>query len=82
MSPLGNPAWGWELVQRGVQQIALPGGEPVLVQKILVQKGLAQQLVLYWHQQGETILPEKHRPWQVCGRDVSIRPGASKTPII
>jgi EpsI family protein len=61
------PAWGWELVQRSVQQIALPAGNSLLVQKLLVQKGLARQLVLYWYQQGEKILPEKSSAWQAYG---------------
>jgi hypothetical protein len=37
------------------------------VQKLLVQKGLARQLVLYWYQQGEKILPEKSSAWQAYG---------------
>jgi EpsI family protein len=61
------PAWGWELVQRGVQQVALPEGEPIVVNKLLVQKGLARQLVLYWYQQGEKILPENYSGWEVYG---------------
>jgi EpsI family protein len=61
------PAWGWELVERGVQHIALPAEQPIFVQKLLVQKGLAQQLVLYWYQQGEKILPEKSSAWEVYG---------------
>jgi EpsI family protein len=61
------PSWGWGLVQRGVQQIALPEGEPIVVNKLLVQKGLAQQLVLYWYQQGERILPENYSAWEVYG---------------
>jgi EpsI family protein len=58
------PAWGWELVQREVQQIAFPAGQSILVTKLLVQKGLAQQLVLYWYQQGEKILPERYSAWE------------------
>jgi EpsI family protein len=57
------PGAGWELVQQGVQQIAVPEGEPILVNKLLVQKGLERQLVLYWYQWGDRILPEGYSVW-------------------
>jgi hypothetical protein len=50
-----------------VQQIAFPEEKSILVNKLLVQKGLAQQLVLYWYQQGEKILPEKSSAWEAYG---------------
>ena len=57
------PAQGWESIQQGLQPIPLAEGKSLLIHKLLVQKGLEQQLVLYWHQWGEQILPEGQGPW-------------------
>lgn len=53
------PANGWELRERGFQQIEIPGSEPILVQRLVVQKDLEQRLVLYWHQAGEEVTTEQ-----------------------
>ncbi len=52
------PANGWERLQSGLQDVTLPTGERIVVNRLLVQKGLEQRLVLYWQQWGERIVPE------------------------
>jgi EpsI family protein len=49
-SPLNClPGAGWEPTSKGLLTIALPN-ESISVNRILIQKGLEQQLVLYWYQ--------------------------------
>lgn len=52
------PGQGWELVETGVQEIGVSGTRSVAVNRLLVQKGLERQLVLYWVQWGGEIAPE------------------------
>lgn len=47
------PGAGWEPVSQGLLTFAdprNPGGEPLSVNRIMIQKGLERQLVLYWYQ--------------------------------
>lgn len=54
------PAQGWEPRQRAIQEIAVPGGQRILVNKLVVQKGLERSVVLYWFQWGERIAAEEY----------------------
>jgi EpsI family protein len=53
------PGQGWELLETDVQEIELPGGRTIAVNKLLVRKGLERRLVLYWQQRGERIALEE-----------------------
>jgi EpsI family protein len=53
-------AQGWQLLQKELQRIDIPGGKTILVNKLLVQKDLETHLVLYWDQWGDTLFAEKN----------------------
>jgi EpsI family protein len=65
------PAQGWKSIQQGLQPIPLSEGKSLLINKLLVQKGLEQHLVLYWHQWGEQSLPEDRGLWGEYGYKLS-----------
>jgi EpsI family protein len=49
-SPLNClPGAGWEPVSKGLLTIEIPNGS-ITVNRILIQKGIERQLVLYWYQ--------------------------------
>jgi EpsI family protein len=49
-SPLNClPGAGWEPISKGLLTIEVPGGS-ISVNRILIQKGIDRQLVLYWYQ--------------------------------
>jgi exosortase D (VPLPA-CTERM-specific) len=68
-SPKGClPGGGWEMTQFG--QLALPelqlDGEPIEVNRVVIQKGSSKQLVYYWFQQrGRSITNEYLVKWYI-----------------
>jgi EpsI family protein len=54
-------AQGWQLLQKELQRIDIPGGKTILVNKLLVQKDLETHLVLYWDQWGDTFFADKNK---------------------
>ena len=54
-------AQGWQPLERTLQAIDLPGGKSLLVNKLLVQKGLETHLVLYWDQWGDTLFAARKK---------------------
>jgi EpsI family protein len=59
-SPLNClPGAGWQPMSRSIVSIPVAGQPPVTANRILIQKGLERQVVLYWYQsQGRTIASE------------------------
>ena len=47
---------GWKLLHNSVQQVPIPGEHGIHVHKLLLQKGVEQQWVLYWLQWGERVV--------------------------
>jgi len=54
------PGSGWEPIRTGRQQLALSSGSQVLVNLYLIQKGLDQQLVLYWYESHGRIIASEY----------------------
>jgi EpsI family protein len=54
------PGAGWSIMQAEAVPIALPGSpEPAKVNRVLIQKGMDKQVVLYWYQsQGRVVASE------------------------
>jgi EpsI family protein len=53
------PGAGWQPLSAGHLWLTSPDGRAVLVNRYLIQKGLSQQIVLYWYQShGRTIASE------------------------
>ncbi len=59
-SPLNClPAAGWQPMHSAPVAIAIRGAQPILANRVVIQKGLDKQLVLYWYQShGRTIANE------------------------
>jgi EpsI family protein len=57
------PAQGWELFEKGLQQISVSGEQSISINRLLVTKDLERELVLYWYQWGEKVITEKQGPW-------------------
>ena len=50
-SPLNCiPGSGWEPVKAAHAAIAIPGREPIVVNRMVIQKGADKQVVAYWYQ--------------------------------
>jgi EpsI family protein len=56
------PAQGWELLQKGLQQIKISGEQSISINMLLVQRDLERQLIFYWYQWGEKVITEKPGP--------------------
>jgi len=52
------PGQGWVLIDSTIEQIPLAEGSSIPVNRLLVQKGLEQRLVLYWFQWGNEVTAE------------------------
>jgi EpsI family protein len=53
------PASGWQPMSSGRVQLAAAGSAPINANRVLIQKGLDKELVLYWYQShGRTIASE------------------------
>lgn len=44
------PGSGWQIVAADRVTVQVPGREPIAVNKVLVEKGLDKELILYWYQ--------------------------------
>jgi EpsI family protein len=56
------PGAGWSLVTVDTVTVAPPAAEIISINKVLVQKGLDQQMVLYWYQDRDRVLASEY--WQ------------------
>lgn len=53
------PGAGWEFVGGGHTTIEAPGGKKITINKVMIQKGLDKQVMLYWYQdRGRVIASE------------------------
>ena len=53
------PGGGWDIMRSKPVTVQVPGFPPMTVNKVLIQKGLEQQVVLYWyHDRGRVIASE------------------------
>ncbi len=61
------PGAGWEPAKSGYLTIPIAGGQPIVVNEYVIQKGLDRQLVLYWYQnRGRAIASEySAKVWMV-----------------
>jgi EpsI family protein len=55
------PGAGWQPMQTGYMTIAVPGAAaPMTVKRVLIQKGLDRQVVLYWYQSHGRIVANEY----------------------
>jgi len=53
------PGAGWQIMQSEYVTLPMPGNQSVTINQVLVQKGLAKQVILYWyHERGRVIASE------------------------
>ena len=53
------PGAGWQIVESDYVSVPIPNTVGVTINKVLIQKGLEQQVVLYWYQdRGRTVASE------------------------
>jgi len=53
------PGGGWQFVESDQVPVPVPGGGSITINKVLIQKGLDKQLILYWYQdRGRVIASE------------------------
>lgn len=52
------PGQGWVVIDSSIEQIPLAPGSSIAVNRLLVQKGSEQRLVLYWFQWGDEVSTE------------------------
>ena len=55
------PGVGWEPVKAGYAELSQPGGRRVMVNMYEIQKGLEQQIVLYWYESHGRITASEYR---------------------
>jgi EpsI family protein len=58
------PGGGWNITQTAIEEITIKGNNPnnVKVIKLLLEKGIEKQLVLYWYQSGGRFISSEY--WQ------------------
>ena len=44
------PGGGWQFVEAEPTTVVVPSGKAVTINKVLIQKGLSKQVILYWYQ--------------------------------
>jgi len=53
------PGGGWQFVESDQVPVPVPGAESITINKVLIQKGLDKQVILYWYQdRGRVIASE------------------------
>ena len=53
------PGAGWQFVQSDYVNVPLPGTSGITINKVIIQKGLEKQVILYWYQdRGRVIASE------------------------
>ena len=53
------PGAGWEFVDGTTARVTVPGGREITINKVMIQKGLEKQVILYWyHDRGRVIASE------------------------
>jgi EpsI family protein len=55
------PGAGWTPVGQTLIQVSLPDGDPIVVNRYLVAKGMDRQLVLYWYQIHGRVVGDEYR---------------------
>ena len=53
------PGSGWQFVESDHVSVPVSNGQSILINKVLIQKGLDKQVILYWYQdRGRVIASE------------------------
>ena len=53
------PGAGWQFIESEIIPVQMPGNETIAINKVLIQKGLEKQIILYWYQdRGRVIASE------------------------
>jgi len=52
------PAQGWEIVDRSHGEVEVQGNKTIRFTRIMIQKGIAKELVLFYFQMGDRTMPE------------------------
>ena len=54
------PGAGWQFVRSEYVKVPLPGTSGVTINKVLIQKGLDRQMILYWYQDRGRIIASEY----------------------
>lgn len=54
------PGAGWQFMESDHVPIQLPGEPPITINKVLIQKGLDKQVILYWYQDRGRIIASEY----------------------
>ena len=53
------PGAGWQFMESEIIPVQMPGNETIAINKVLIQKGIEKQIILYWYQdRGRVIASE------------------------
>jgi len=53
------PGAGWQFMESDIISVQMPGAQNISINKVLIQKGLEKQIILYWyHDRGRVIASE------------------------
>jgi EpsI family protein len=55
------PGAGWQFVEAQPATVTVPGGREVTVNKVLIQKGLDKQVILYWYQDRGRVVASEYQ---------------------
>lgn len=54
------PGAGWQFVESDQVPVQIPGGPPITINRVLIQKGLDKQVILYWYQDRGRIIASEY----------------------
>ncbi len=54
------PGAGWQFVESEQMAIPVSGGAPITINKVLIQKGVDKQVILYWYQDRGRIIASEY----------------------
>ena len=54
------PGAGWQFVETEQAVVTAPGGAQVMVNKVLIEKGLDKQVILYWYQDRGSVMASEY----------------------
>jgi EpsI family protein len=54
------PGAGWQFAETGQVTVTVPGKGPITINKVLIEKGLDKQMILYWYQDRGRIIASEY----------------------